>query len=169
MHIHEKFLQITIEFAKHKNPSRPYAAIIVNAAGKILAKGVGAMHISPTFHGETVAINTLAEKFPGQILSNLTLYTTCECCPMCQTAIHWANVMGYQINTVIFGSRLDFSHMLWGHEVKLHSHEIVARSPYHNIKLIGPVLEDECNTLFLNAKQLQNNSRISNKIEYFCE
>lgn len=52
----------------------------------------------PTAHAEVVAIRNACEKLKTYDLSNYILYTSCEPCPMCLSAIIWAN-----IKTVYYG------------------------------------------------------------------
>ena len=46
----------------------------------------------PTAHAEVTAIRKACEKLGTYDLSNYILYTSCEPCPMCLSAIIWANI-----------------------------------------------------------------------------
>jgi len=151
---HEDYMRIAIEYAKEKNPVWPYATLIVDPDGNILIKATNAVHISPTFHGEIVAINALSTEYP-EVQGPLTLYTTGECCTMCQSAIHWANILGKNITTVVYGSTIETFQELWGHEINIHSKEVIRQSPKNQVVLIGPILENECDQLYLSAKEAQ--------------
>ncbi len=51
------YMQKATQLAKH-NPKAPFAALIVdNETGKIIAEGLNASKINPTYHGEMVVIN----------------------------------------------------------------------------------------------------------------
>lgn len=52
----------------------------------------------PTAHAEIVAIRRASENFKNFDLKGCKLYTTCEPCPMCLSAIFWS-----RIDTVYFG------------------------------------------------------------------
>lgn len=71
----------------------PFGAVIVKG-GVVIARGhnrVVSTH-DPTAHAEVVAIreaSALLERFD---LSDCELYTTCEPCPMCYAAAHWAKI-----------------------------------------------------------------------------
>lgn len=81
----------------------PFGAIIVKD-GKVIATGhnqVVANH-DPTAHAEIVAIRKASLLLKQFDLSDCSLYTTCEPCPMCYGAIHWA-----RIPTVHYGATRD--------------------------------------------------------------
>ena len=46
----------------------------------------------PTAHAEVMAIRNACKKLNTYDLSNYILYTSCEPCPMCLSAIIWANI-----------------------------------------------------------------------------
>lgn len=71
----------------------PFGAVVVRH-GKIIARGhnrVVAAH-DPTAHAEICAIREAASKLGRFDLSDCEIYTTCEPCPMCYAAIHWARI-----------------------------------------------------------------------------
>jgi tRNA(Arg) A34 adenosine deaminase TadA len=55
----------------------------------------------PTRHAEIVAIGVAAKKLGTHVLKGCTLFSTTEPCPMCFSAIHWA-----QIDRIVFGSAI---------------------------------------------------------------
>lgn len=137
------YMRIAIELAK-KNPQAPFAALIVdNKTGKILAKGLNASKVNPTFHGEMVAINNCIKKHPQINWSNVTLYTTAEPCSMCQSAVVWAN-----IPRVVFAASLDYLKSHGWDQINLHASEINKKSPFYHGVITGGVLADKANPLF---------------------
>ena len=78
----------------------PFGAVIVDKEGKIIANGNNQVikEKDPTRHAEMVAIREACKKLDRYDLSDCTLYTSCEPCPMCLSAIIWAN-----IKTVYYG------------------------------------------------------------------
>lgn len=72
----------------------PFGAVIVDEHGEIIAKGNNKVLINndPTAHAEVVAIREASKKLGTYDLSNCVLYTSCEPCPMCLSAIIWANI-----------------------------------------------------------------------------
>lgn len=71
----------------------PFGAVIVRG-DEIIARGHNRVIASkdPTAHAEIVAIRNAAEVLDSFDLSDCILYTTCEPCPMCYGAIHWARI-----------------------------------------------------------------------------
>jgi tRNA(Arg) A34 adenosine deaminase TadA len=75
------------------NIGGPFGAVVV-MDGKIIGKG-GNRVISdndPTAHAEIVAIREACRNLGNFNLSGAVLYATCEPCPMCLSAIYWANI-----------------------------------------------------------------------------
>ena len=71
----------------------PFGAVVVKD-GEILSAASNEVLIShdPTAHAEMLAIRRACEKLQSHDLSGCTLYTTGEPCPMCLSAIIWANI-----------------------------------------------------------------------------
>ena len=72
----------------------PFGAVVVDDKGQIISNGnnqVLKKH-DPTAHAEVVAIRNACKVLGTHDLSNCVLYTSCEPCPMCLSAIIWANI-----------------------------------------------------------------------------
>jgi tRNA(Arg) A34 adenosine deaminase TadA len=71
----------------------PFGAVIVKD-GKEVASGVNRVtkKIDPTAHAEVSAIRNAARKLNDFNLSGCEIYTSCEPCPMCLSAIYWARI-----------------------------------------------------------------------------
>ena len=98
-----KFMEIANENAKkgiENKEGGPFGAVIVDKEGNIIANGNNKVlkNNDPTAHAEIVAIREACKKLGTYDLSNYILYTSCEPCPMCLSAIIWAN-----IKTVYYG------------------------------------------------------------------
>jgi guanine deaminase len=78
----------------------PFAALIVRD-GQIIAEGVNIVTATndPTAHGEVTAIRAACKALNTFTLSGCELYTSCEPCPMCLAASHWA-----RLDAVFFGA-----------------------------------------------------------------
>lgn len=71
----------------------PFGALIARN-GKILSKAhnmVIALN-DPTAHAEILAIRKACQKLKSFSLHNCEIFSTCEPCPMCLSAIHWARI-----------------------------------------------------------------------------
>ena len=71
----------------------PFAAVIVRG-GQIVAEGVNMVTATndPTAHGEVSAIRAACKALGTFTLAGCELYTSCEPCPMCLAASHWARL-----------------------------------------------------------------------------
>ena len=71
----------------------PFGSVIVKN-DKIISEGSNKVTSSndPTAHGEIVAIREACRKVNNFNLKGLELYSTCEPCPMCLSAIYWARI-----------------------------------------------------------------------------
>lgn len=76
-----------------KNDGGPFGAVIVKN-GKIIARGHNVVigTNDPTAHAEIVAIRKAAAKLKRFNISDCEIYSSCEPCPMCFGAIHWAKM-----------------------------------------------------------------------------
>jgi tRNA(Arg) A34 adenosine deaminase TadA len=75
------------------NDGGPFGACIVKD-GKII--GRGSNHVlannDPTAHAEVMAIRDACKNINSYDLSGCEIYTSCYPCPMCLSAIIWANI-----------------------------------------------------------------------------
>jgi len=83
-----------------KHHGGPFGAVVVRK-GKVVAKAHNRVVVTndPTAHAEVLAIRAAAKKLKNFDLRDCVLYASCEPCPMCLAAIHWA-----RIKKVYFGS-----------------------------------------------------------------
>lgn len=79
--------------ALKKNHGGPFGAVIVKN-GKVIAKAHNKVIKTndPTAHAEIVAIRKASAKIKNFHLSNCEIYSSCEPCPMCRSAIYWAKI-----------------------------------------------------------------------------
>jgi len=78
----------------------PFAALIARD-GEIIAEGVNMVTATndPTAHAEVTAIRAACKAMNAFTLAGCELYTSCEPCPMCLAASHWA-----RLDAVFFGA-----------------------------------------------------------------
>ena len=91
-----KFMKLSVEEAfkgMRAEDGGPFGAVIIKD-GEIIAVGHNEVIKTndPTAHAEIVAIRK-ATKLLGRFdLSDCEIYSSCEPCPMCFSAIHWAKM-----------------------------------------------------------------------------
>jgi guanine deaminase len=78
----------------------PFGAVIVKN-GKVISNEPNSVTASndPTAHAEVNAIRAACKKLKTPDLEGCIMYTSCEPCPMCTSAIYWA-----KINVVYYGN-----------------------------------------------------------------
>ena len=78
----------------NKNEGGPFGAVITDKEGNIIATGNNMVlkNNDPTAHAEITVIRDACQKLNTYDLSDYILYTSCEPCPMCLSAIIWANI-----------------------------------------------------------------------------
>jgi len=92
----------------------PFGSIVVKD-NKIIAEGSNKVTPTndPTAHGEIVAIREACKKLNTFTLSGCELYSSCEPCPMCLSAIYWARIEKiYYANTREDARKIDFDDSL---------------------------------------------------------
>ena len=92
----------------------PFGSVIVKD-NKIIAEGSNKVTPTndPTAHAEIVAIREACKKLNNFNLNGCELYSTCEPCPMCLSAIYWARIGKiYYANTRKDAQKIDFDDSL---------------------------------------------------------
>ena len=92
----------------------PFGSVIVKD-DKIVAEGSNKVTLNndPTAHGEVVAIRQACKNINNFNLHGYELYSTCEPCPMCLSAIYWARIDKiYYANTRDDAQKIDFDDSL---------------------------------------------------------
>ncbi len=71
----------------------PFGAVVVRD-GQIIGRGWNQVTTAkdPTAHAEVMAIRAACELLDTHDLSGCEIYASCEPCPMCFAAIHWARL-----------------------------------------------------------------------------
>ncbi len=93
-----------------KGHGGPFGAVVVKA-GKIIGRGWNQVTTSndPTAHAEVMAIREACQKIGNFDLSGAVIYTSCEPCPMCLSAIYWARIEKiYYANTRNDAAKIQF-------------------------------------------------------------
>ena len=108
-----EFMKVADDLANDNvvtNVGGPFGACIV-MDNKIIGKGSN--HVvannDPTAHAEIMAIKDACKNINSYDLSGAILYTNCYPCPMCLSAIIWANIKEvYYGNTSIDAQNIGF-------------------------------------------------------------
>ena len=88
----------------------PFGAVVVRK-GKIIGRGWNRVTSTndPTAHAEVVAIRDACRRLKTFQLDDCELYTSCEPCPMCLSAIYWSRLKSvYYGNTRKDAARIAF-------------------------------------------------------------
>ena len=111
-----EFMKRAIELSikSVNNGGGPFGSVIVKG-DKIIAEGSNKVtsNNDPTAHGEIVAIREACKKLNNFSLNGCELYSTCEPCPMCLSAIYWTRIDKiYYANTREDARKIDFDDSL---------------------------------------------------------
>ena len=88
----------------------PFGSVITKG-NAIIAEGMNRVTVNndPTAHGEIIAIRKACKKLKTFNLSGYELYSNCEPCPMCLSAIYWSHIgKVYYANTRNDAHNIDF-------------------------------------------------------------
>jgi len=121
----------------------PFGACVVRD-GAVLAEAHNEVYArcDPSAHAEVQALR-LACAAAGTIdLSGATMYATCEPCPMCFAACHWARV-----SRIVFGSSITDAAAAGFREMPI-SNKQMRELGGSNVEIVPGLLRDECNALF---------------------
>ncbi len=123
----------------------PFGAVIVrsNDGGLVAAThNTVWMTVDPTAHAEVNCLRAAASELKTIDLSGHTMYSTCEPCPMCLAAIHWA-----KIDRVVFGATIDDAASAGFKELRVAAQTLaeLGRSP---LIVESGLLQTECARLF---------------------
>lgn len=119
----EKFMNEAIELsekAMRNNEGGPFGCVIVKD-DKIIGRGSNQVNANndPTAHAEMVAIRDACKNLGSSELNGCEIFTSCEPCPMCLSAIYWARANKiYYANTGSDASEIGFDDSLIYEEIK---------------------------------------------------
>jgi guanine deaminase len=142
---HEKFMQMAIDKCRKGIDSgqSPFAACIVKG-GEVIACEHNIVWDSTdiTAHGEIHAIRNACKKINSIDLGGCTIYSTCEPCPMCFTAIHWA-----RIERIYYGASISDAESFGFNELKVSNH-MLKEMGLSNVEITPDFMRKECVKLF---------------------
>ncbi len=95
-----------------------------------------------TAHAEVNAIRAACRHTHNIFLEGAIVATTCEPCPMCMAALHWARV-----DTVYYGATIADADVAGFNELQLPAKELL-RLGGSKLRLIPGLMTEECKALF---------------------
>ena len=122
--MNEKFMREAIRLSIQKmrgGQGGPFGAVVVRK-GRIVGRGWNQVTSAndPTAHAEVVAIRAACQRLKTFQLDDCDLYTSCEPCPMCLSAIYWARLRNvFYGNTRKDAAKIDFDDDFLYREVAL--------------------------------------------------
>ncbi|MFQ5640441.1 MAG: nucleoside deaminase [bacterium] len=141
----EKFMQLAIEKAREglKSGQTPFGACIVKN-NEVIACVHNEVWQSTdiTAHAEVHAIRAACKKLNTVDLSGSTIYSTCEPCPMCFSACHWA-----RISKIVFGARIEDAESAGFNELAI-SNQMMKQTGGSPVEIVGDFLRPENQALF---------------------
>ena len=152
----EKYMKLAIAKAKEgvdKGQSPFGACIVKNNTVLSLEHNTVFQNTDITAHAEIQAIREACRKLDTIDLSGCDIYSTCEPCPMCFSAIHWA-----RINRVYFGAGIEDAKRFGFNEITV-SNENMKTLGGSPVEIIANLMKDECIELF-NYWNLKENKRV---------
>jgi guanine deaminase len=128
----------------------PFGAAIVRTGGdEVLAAAHNVVVATTdiTAHGEVHTIRIACRNLGGIDLGGYTIYSTCEPCPMCFAACHWAN-----LDRIVYGTSIADAADCGFRELSLSNEQMksIGGSP---IQITPGCLRDESMELFKTWKQ----------------
>ena len=105
-------IELSIESVK--SGGGPFGSVIIKN-NEIISEGMNRVtkNNDPTAHGEIVAIRNACKNLNDFSLKGCELYTSCEPCPMCLSAIYWSRIDKiYYANTRDDAKKIDFDDSL---------------------------------------------------------
>ncbi len=98
-----QFMSSAVELANEsvEKGGGPFGAVIVDKDNNIIARAHNQVVLShdPTAHAEIQCIRYACLKLRTHDLTGCTIYSSCEPCSMCLSAIYWAH-----IDTIFYGN-----------------------------------------------------------------
>ncbi|MEE2707534.1 MAG: nucleoside deaminase [Planctomycetota bacterium] len=141
----EQLMQVAIDRAREgiANGQTPFGCAIARNGGILAAEhnSVWAT-IDITAHAEINALRAACQASGDVVLAGAIAATTCEPCPMCMSALHWA-----RIETVYFGASISDAEVAGFNELTLPASQVVQIGG-SRVQLVGGILAEGCRAIF---------------------
>jgi len=140
----EDWMRVAIDSARKGIAAgqTPFGAAIVRGDQLIAAHNVVWQTTDSTAHAEITAIRQACRQVNGIDLTGCTIYSTCEPCPMCFSACHWA-----KLDRIVYGASIADAAKAGFNELPVSNDQL--KSLGGSVIQITPgVLAEECRELF---------------------
>ena len=141
----EVFMRLAIQKAREgiEAGQTPFGAVIV-WGDEVVAAAHNTVwrDTDPTAHAEINAIRQAALVLQRIDLDGCTIFSTCEPCPMCLSAIHWA-----KIQRVVFGASIEDAAAAGFSELHIPAERMVQLGG-SSVRVEPGPLREECRALF---------------------
>ena len=140
----ETWLRRVIEMSAQSRAAgnHPFAALVVDVDGNILAEAFNAHSTDRTSHAEMVALRHASANYPIAQLRKATLYTSAEPCAMCSGGAYWTG-----IGRVVYAMSEENLLKITGSHPENPTLSLPCRKIFEagqrEVEVIGPMLEDE--------------------------
>jgi tRNA(Arg) A34 adenosine deaminase TadA len=140
-----QFMRLAVEQAKQsvRDGQSPFGAVIVRRGEVVCAvHNVVWATTDITAHAEVHALRVACETLGTIDLAGCTIYSSTEPCPMCFSAIHWANC-----DRIVFGTSIEDADRAGFRELSI-SNEQMRTLGGSDVTVEGGVLRDEAQEAF---------------------
>jgi guanine deaminase len=141
----ERFMRLALDRAQAGMDAggSPFGAVVVRDGAVVAAEhNVVLQTCDPTAHAEVTALRAAAKALGTHDLAGCTIYSTTEPCPMCFSAIHWANC-----DRIVYGAAIADADTAGFRELPI-SNEQMKRLGGATLALDGGVLAEEARAQF---------------------
>ena len=140
-----RWMQLAIDTARHGiyEGQTPFGAAIVRD-GQLVAAAHNVVWLTMdiTAHAEVHAIRQACSQLHSIDLSGCTIYSTCEPCPMCFSACHWA-----RLDRIVYGASIADAQKAGFSELTV-SNEQLKRLGGSGIEIVAGFMKEENVKLF---------------------
>jgi tRNA(Arg) A34 adenosine deaminase TadA len=121
----------------------PFGSVIVHG-DRVVAEAHNTVwrDTDPTAHAEVNAIRQAARALGTIDFTGVTLYTTCEPCPMCLAASHWARV-----TRIVYGATIADAQKAGFNELTVSARTMITEGGSH-MRIDSDCCREECAGLF---------------------
>lgn len=137
---HEHFIRQTLQLAKlaGNGGNHPFGALL-ERNGQIVMEAENTVNTDRdcTAHAELNLVRKAYPELSQKMLSECTLYTSTEPCPMCAGAIFWAG-----IPRIVYSAPASGLMGITGYGIPVSSTELLGNAS-QPVEIVGPILESE--------------------------